>query len=101
MNAQTLSTFMAGQIAADRNRPSYDAAAVENTLGFVFYLITHFFHERPHVCSTEVEDRAALLTELNIVMRTPFGIKEDPNYKSVPFQFSSAYQNPPNPLILP
>ena len=97
MTAQALSTFMAGQVASDRNRPCYDAAAVENTLGFIFYLITHFLHERPHACSTEVEDRAALLTELNIVMRTLFSIKEDPKYKSVPFQFSSAYQNPPNP----
>ena len=101
MNSQTLSTFMAGQIASDRSRPCYDAAAVEDTLGFVVYLITHFFHERPHACSTEVEDRAALLTELNIVMRTLFSLKEDPHYKLAPFQFSSAYQNTPNPLIFP
>lgn len=75
---------MAGQIVSDRNRPCYDAAAVENILGFIFYLITHFFHKRPRACSTEVGDRAALLTELNIVMRTLCSLKEDSNYKSVP-----------------
>lgn len=91
MNAQTFSVFMAGQLASDRNRPCYDASAVENTLGFIFYLIMHFLHKRPHSCSTEVEGRQALLTEINIVMRTLFSIKEDPNYKLVLLiQLSSA-----------
>ena len=97
MNAQTLSTFMAGQIASDRNRPCYDAAAVENTLGFVFYLITHFFHERTHACSTKVEHRVALLTELNIVMRTLFSIKDDPHFKLAPFSSNS---HPPTKVFL-
>ena len=79
MNAQNLSMFMAGEPAPSRDRPSYDSAAVENTLGFVFYLVTHYFHDRPHATHTEVEDRAALFTELNIVMRTLFSTKDDPH----------------------
>lgn len=34
MNAQTLSIFMAGQLASARDRPTYDAAAVEDTQAF-------------------------------------------------------------------
>lgn len=75
MNAQTLSIFMASHLDSDRNRPPYDAAAAEITLGFIIYLITQFFHERPHSCQTEVEGRVALLTEIKCVMRTLSSIK--------------------------
>lgn len=50
----------------------------------MLYLTTHFFHERPHTCHTKAEDREALLTELNIVMKNLLKIEEGINYKSVP-----------------
>lgn len=62
--------------------------AVENTLIFIIYLIEPFFHEKPHTCQPGVEGREALLTELNIVMRTLFRIKEDVNYIPVYLPFN-------------
>ena len=80
-NSQILSLFMDGEQVPSRNRSMYDADAVENTLGYIFHLVTHFFHGRPHACVTEVADRAALFTEMNVCMRTLFSCKEDPNIR--------------------
>lgn len=65
---------MDGHQAAARDRPTYDAPAVDFCFLFIFYLITHSFRERPHTGHTEVEETAVLLTELDIVMRTIFSI---------------------------
>lgn len=72
LSATELEIFMNGQPAFQPTQPTYDASAVENTIGYMFHIVTDFFAPRPHVVPSEKEDRSNLFLSSSTYYSEPY-----------------------------
>lgn len=83
MRPEDLHPFMKGRPPSWRKTPTYEASAVDNTLVYLFHMITDFFHFRPYAVTKEKEERAALLSDFNRICRQLFKLKQPADPRSV------------------